>query len=491
LHLLFIVKEIDNEPQGILLISSVLKEAGHQVSLVVASEEDPVEAALRLKPDVVGYTVYTGPHTWYLELNQRIKAQLPGVFSIFGGPHPTFFPEMIEREGVDGLCIGEGEYATLDLMNALQRNGHGSTGSDSSGVHLPDPAIPNWWFKLNSEIVRNPLRPLLTGEELDVLPFSDRELLYAAHEQSRHTKIKPFITGRGCPYDCAFCFNKAFSDLYEGAGRRFRRRSPGNVLRELQEVTSRYDVRFVLFMDDTFILQDQWLQEFMSGYKSDVDLPFWCQVRANLVTEDKIVLFKEAGCVSVSFGIEAGNDRLRNAVLNRNMSREEILGAAELLRDHGIAFSTNNMLGLPTGSLETDFETLELNAECQPAYANVFLFQPYPKTALGEWAYQHGWMMGSFDDLSGSVSDDTVIKFGSEAEKRQIENLQKLFALGVEAPWLLAVIRRLIGLPPNQLFWLVYKVWKGWAFKNRMFPFKMTPKEYLDSALYYMRIKSQ
>jgi radical SAM superfamily enzyme YgiQ (UPF0313 family) len=483
LHLLFIVKEIDNEPQGILLISSVLKQAGHQVSLVVASEEDPVEAALRLKPDVVGYTVYTGPHTWYLELNQKIKAQLPGVFSIFGGPHPTFFPEMIEREGVDGLCIGEGEYAMLDLMNALQQNGH--------GVELPDPAIANWWFKLNGEIVRNPLRPLLTGEELDELPFSDRELLYNAHAQSRQTKIKPIITGRGCPYDCAFCFNKAYSDLYEGRGRRFRRRSPDDVIRELQELRSRHDVRFILFMDDTFILQDEWLHEFMTRYKAEIGLPFWCQVRANLVTDEKLALFKDAGCVSVSFGLEAGNDRLRNAVLNRNMSREEILDAAEMLRCHDIAFMTNNMLGLPTGNLETDFETLELNAQCRPAYANVFLFQPYPKTELGEWAYQHGWMMGNFDDLSGSVSDDTVIKFGSDEEKQQIENLQKLFALGVEFPWLLPVIRRLIRLPSNQLFWLVYKLWKGWAIKNRMFPFKMTPREYLDSALYYMRIKSQ
>jgi radical SAM superfamily enzyme YgiQ (UPF0313 family) len=482
-HLLFIVKEIDNEPQGILLISSVLKQAGHQVSLVVATDEEPVEAALRLKPDVVGYTVYTGPHTWYLELNQRIKAQLPGVFSVFGGPHPTFFPEMIEREGVDGLCIGEGEYATLDLMNALQRNG--------TGVELSDPAIANWWFKLNGEIVRNPLRPLLTSAELDELPFSDRDLLYDAHEQSHRTKIKPIITGRGCPYDCAFCFNKAYSDLYGGKGRRFRRRSPDNVIRELQGLTSKHDVRFILFMDDTFILQDEWLQEFMTRYQAEIGLPFWCQVRANLVTDEKLALFKDAGCVSVSFGLEAGNDRLRNAVLNRNMSREEILGAAEMLRRHDIAFMTNNMLGLPTGNLETDFETLELNAQCRPAYANVFLFQPYPKTELGEWAYEHGWMMGSFDDLSGSVSSDTVIKFGSEEEKQQIENLQKLFALGVEFPWLLPVIQRLIRLPSNQLFWLVYKVWKGWAIKNRMFPFKMTPREYLDSALYYMRIKSQ
>ncbi len=495
MHLLFIVKEIDNEPHGILLISSLLKQAGHQVSLVVATEEDPLEAALRLQPDVVAYTVYTGPHTWYLELNQRIRARLPGVFSIFGGPHPTFFPEMIEQEGVDGLCIGEGEYATLDLMNALERNG--------DGVYLPDPNIPNWWFSggldgngRDAREVRNALRPLLSGEELDALPFADRELLYAAHKQSRGSKIKPFITGRGCPYDCAFCFNKAFSDLYEGQGRRFRRRSADNVIRELKEVTSGHDVRFVLFMDDTFILQDRWLVEFMTRYKAEIrregnPLPFWCQVRANLVNDEKIALFKDAGCVSVSFGLEAGNDRLRNAVLNRNMSREEILGAAETLRRHDITFMTNNMLGLPTGTLENDFETLELNVQCRPAYANVFLFQPYPRTALGEWAYEHGWMMGSFDDLSGSVSDDTVIKFGSEAEKRQIENLQKLFALAVEFPRLLPVIRRLIRLPSNGLFWLVYKVWKGWAMKNRMFPFKMTAQEYLESALYYMRIKSQ
>jgi anaerobic magnesium-protoporphyrin IX monomethyl ester cyclase len=488
LHLLFIVKEIDNEPKGILLISSILKQAGHQVSLVVATEEDPVQAALRLKPDVLAYTVYTGPHTWYLELNRRIRAQLPGVFSVFGGPHPTFFPEMIEREGVDGLCRGEGEYATLDLMNSLARNGN--------RVRVTTPGIANWWLRIDGEIVRNPLRPLLTGQELDALPLPDRDLLYAAHQQSRRTKIKPVITGRGCPYDCAFCFNKAYSDLYGGKGRRFRRRSVDNVLGELKELTSRYDVRFVLFMDDTFILQDSWLQEFMTRYGAEIrragrPLPFWCQVRANLVTDEKMALFKEAGCVSVSFGIEAGNDRLRNVILNRNMSREQIVDAAAILRRHGIAFMTNNMLGLPTGSLDTDFETLDLNVQCRPAYANVFLFQPYPKTALGEWAHEHGWMVGSFDDLSGSVSDDTVIRFSSQAEARQIENLQKLFALGVEAPWLLAVIRRLIRLPSNRLFWLVYKLWKGWAIKNRMFPFRMTPREYLESALYYMRIKSQ
>jgi anaerobic magnesium-protoporphyrin IX monomethyl ester cyclase len=442
-----------------------------------------VQAARRLRPDVVAYTVYTGTHNYYLDLNLRIRAALPGVYSIFGGPHPTFFPEMVERDGADGICIGEGEAATLDLMSALRRT--------EQGVGLSDPAIANWWLKHDGQIVRNPLRPLLTGEELDALPFPDRELLYAAHIHSRRTKIKPVITGRGCPYDCSFCFNKAYSDLYGGQGRRFRRRSPENVLRELKELTASHDVRFILFMDDTFILQDAWLKEFMGRYKAEIGLPFWCQVRANLVTEDKIALFRDAGCVSVSFGVEAGNGRLRNVILNRNMSDEQIVEAAAILRRHGIAFMTNNMLGLPTGSLETDFETLGLNARLRPAYANVFLFQPYPKTALGELAFREGWMSGGFDDLSGSVSDDTVINFRTQAEKRQIENLQKLFALGVELPWLLPVIKRLIRLPPSRAFWLAYKLWKGQAIKRRIFPFRMTPREYMNSALYYMHIKSQ
>jgi radical SAM superfamily enzyme YgiQ (UPF0313 family) len=353
---------------------------------------------------------------------------------------------MIEHEGVDGLCIGEGEYATLDLMNALHRNGGGG------GLTRLD--IPNWWLRVDGDVVHNPLRPLLSGAELDDLPLADRELLYSAHLHSRRTRIKPFITGRGCPYDCAFCFNKAYSDLYGGGGRRFRRRSVESVIGELKQVTSRHDVRFVQFLDDTFILQDKWLHAFMARYRAEIGLPFWCQVRANLVTEEKAALLRQAGCVSVSFGIEAGHDRLRNAILNRNMSREQILGAAETLHRHGIAIMTNNMLGLPTGSLETGMETLDLNIQCRPAYANVFLFQPYPKTALGEWAYKEGWMSGSFDELSGFVSRDTVIRFDREGEKRQVENLQKLFAIGVEFPWLLPVIRRLIRLPGGHAFWL-------------------------------------
>lgn len=476
MHLLFIIREIDNEPQGILQISSLVKAAGHRTDLVVVTEENPLEAVRRLKPDVVGYTAYTGTQNYYLELNRQIKAERP-VISIFGGPHPTFFPEMIRHEGVDAICIGEGEYATLDLLNALQAG-------------EPILHIPNWHVKEGNQIHKNSLRPLLSPAQLDALPFPDRGLLYGAHRASAHTLIRPIITGRGCPYNCSFCFNKAYSELYE-SGVRTRQRSVGRVIQEIKSVRDQHGLGFVLFMDDTFIVNVKWLREFSARYAAEVGIPWWCQVRADLVNEEKMQLLRDAGCVSVSFGIEAGNDHLRNVILNRRMSREQIMDASRLIRAHGIAFSTNNMLGLPKGGLATDFETLDLNIACRPDYANVFLYQPYPKTQLGEMAFREGYMEGSFDDLSGSVSDSTVIRFSSAAEKRQIENLQKLFALTVEVPWLRGLVRQLIKLPQNPFFWFIYKVWKGFALNRRLFPMKMGPAEYIKTAWQYMQIRSQ
>ena len=149
------------------------------------------------------------------------------------------------------------------------------------------------------------------------------------------------------------------------------------------------------------------------------------------------------------------------------------------------------MLGLPGGNLAADFETLDLNIQARPAYANVFLFQPYPKTELGEMAFSTGMMDGTFDDLTGSVSDSTVIKFTESGAKRQIENLQKLFALTVEFPWLRGMVRQLIKLPPNPAFWLVYKLWKGYALSRRLFPMRMSPAGYMRNAWQYLRIRSQ
>ncbi|MGD9405872.1 MAG: cobalamin B12-binding domain-containing protein, partial [Anaerolineae bacterium] len=216
MRVLFIAQQTDYEPQGIMHLSSALKAAGHEVDLAVATHQDPVAAAREFQPDVAAYSVITGSQRYYIDVNNRVKREVEGVFSVFGGPHPTFFPEMVEEEGVDGICRGEGEDAMVELVNALAAGG-------------PEAVlgIANWSFKRNGDsvdagIINNPVRPYVG--DLDGLPFPDRALVYERDAISARSKIKHFLTGRGCPYNCTYCFNHALSELYRGKGRRFRQR---------------------------------------------------------------------------------------------------------------------------------------------------------------------------------------------------------------------------------------------------------------------------
>jgi anaerobic magnesium-protoporphyrin IX monomethyl ester cyclase len=471
MRILFVEKQIDYEPLGLLYLSSVLRQAGHEVRLTVTAEEDPLAVAQEWQPSVVGYSVYTGSQAYYRDLNLRIKGVLD-AFSVFGGPHPTYFPEFIEEPGVDAICVGEGEGAILDLVEALE-------------VGQPPSGIQDWWIKQDGQVERNPVRPL--QNDLDLIPFPDRDLLFEKDAFTRQSGIKHFITSRGCPYDCTYCFNHALAEIYRGQGRRLRQMSVAKVIEEVRSVQERYPMQFVVFLDDLFIVHAEWLRELAAEFPSEVGLPFFCNVRANLVTPEKIDLLKRAGCVSVGMGLETGNPSLRNQVLKRNLSDAQIVEASRLIREAGIQLLTTNMLGLPGGTLENDFETLALNHACQPAYANAFLYQPYPRTELGEYARNQGYVQGSLDDIDPSAWERSVLAFASDAEKRQIENFNKLFALAVEWPWLVPLLRRLIKIPPNPLFRLFYKLWKGFAIKNRIHPYKPSLREFAQTVLRFMK----
>lgn len=471
MRVLFVEKQIDYEPLGILYLSSVLKKAGHEVRLTIASDEDPATVAREWQPDVVGYSVYTGSQTYYRDLNLRIKAQAP-VLSVFGGPHPTYFPEFIEEPGVDVICLGEGEGAILDLVTALEAGD-------------PIKGIPDLWVKRADQIYRNTVRPL--ENDLDRLPFPDRDLVFDRDPFIRQSGIKHFITSRGCPYDCTYCFNHALAELYRGKGKRLRQMSIDQVIEEVQGVQTRHPMQFVVFLDDLFIVNTEWLRELAQKFPSRVGLPFFCNVRANLVDEEKVALLRQAGCVSVGMGLETGDADLRNEILHRNLSDEQIIEASRLIREAGIQLLTTNMLGLPGGTLELDFQTLALNHACKPAYANAFLYQPYPRTELGEYARSHGYVEGDIDDIDPSAWERSVLRFSSPEEKRQIQNFNKLFALAVEWPRLTGLVRRLIKLPPNPLFRLLYKVWKGYAVKSRIHPYKPSPGEFLRTVRRFMR----
>jgi len=171
------------------------------------------------------------------------------------------------------------------------------------------------------------------------------------------------------------------------------------------------------------------------------------------------------------------------------MNREHITDAARLFHEAGLNFTTTNIVGLPTTTIDDDLETLVLNMECRPAYAHAFIFQPYPRTQLGELARRNDLMVGTFDDIGALAWDHSVLNFPPE-HLRQLENLQRFFALVVEWPWLLSWVKRVMKWPPNRLFWLLNKLWKGYAIKKRVHPVRLSLREYIDTIWHFMKINS-
>jgi anaerobic magnesium-protoporphyrin IX monomethyl ester cyclase len=119
----FVAKLATIEPFGVMSLAPCLKRDGHQVALLEAEDPDLPGKVRGWRPDVVGYSVCTGSEAYYLALNRALKTHA-SFYAVFGGPHGTFFPEVIREPGVDAVCRGEGELAFAEFCQRLQASGH-------------------------------------------------------------------------------------------------------------------------------------------------------------------------------------------------------------------------------------------------------------------------------------------------------------------------------------------------------------------------------
>lgn len=435
------VQNLAFEYLGVMYISSVLKSYGHQVEVFISEKKDDSKVfrdISQFSPDLVGFPCFTGSHKWAIEFARKLKKNL-NVKTIFGGPHPTFFPEIISEDGVDIICIGEGENALLEIANKFDKK------QDYTDVH-------NCWFKVDGKIVKNEVAPLI--ENLDTLPFPDRDLYYKRYPYLNRFK-KAFLTTRGCPFKCSFCFNHALQKIYSGKGKYVRRRSIDNVLEEIKYTKERYGLKIVYFQDDTFILDKEWVNEFSDRYKEEINLPFFCLIRADVVSEDIIRDMASAGCSRVFWGIESGDEKMRIELLKKGITDKQIYRTAMLLKEYKIRFRTYNMLGFPGETLQQAFETIKINSKIKTDYPWCSLFQPYPRTELGDYSYTMDYIEGTTDDFEHSFFKDTIIR--SDVRKEMI-NLQKLFFYAVKFPFIRYILEKtkILKIPPNIVFELLF-----------------------------------
>lgn len=470
MRVLFVQEDLEVENLGIMYIASMLRRVGHDVSAIEANEERILERLADGQPTIVAYSAlaFYGEH--YIELNRRLK-QKAHFFSVFGGHFPTGYPEMIRREGVDAVCLGEGEYPFLELAERL------GSGGDIY-------AIRNFWFKKGTDILKNECRPLI--EDLDALPFPDRTLFKrrAPFFQDRVS----MVTGRGCAYRCPYCYNNALLKIYPDRAHTHRRRSVANVLEEIREIRSLMPVRFILFHDDVFTLMPEWLREFSDLYAREFHIPFSCNVRIDALDEATIKRLRHAGCHSVSFGIESGNDRVRKDLLKRSMDKEAMIAMSRCIKEHGIRVRTTNIIGATDDLLDTDLETVKLNIDCGVDLAKVGILSAYPSTDIDPANELNGEKWGEFSSrrvplaarclniLSHNAAQNFVrercmAQRQSQGRSRQRQKrFQRLFPIVVGFPFLLPAVKLLVRLPLGFFYEILAFCWDNYGTYGRIYP---------------------
>jgi anaerobic magnesium-protoporphyrin IX monomethyl ester cyclase len=435
--------------QGIMLLSSIIKRAGHSCDVVVSCfHKDPVKEVLEKKPEMICFSLTSTKYPWFSKTAKKIKEKTE-VPIVVGGPHPTFFPEMIKEDFVDYLCVGEGEEAFLELIEAIEKE--------------KDPTkIRNIWGKRKGRIFKNEVRNLVAN--LDSLPDPDKAL-YQKYAYFRRLNVDFFIGSRGCPYNCSFCFNKKYNQLYKGKGKIIRRKSVERIIAEIKKsLGMNRNINHVLFEDDNLLdAPGDWLELFFKRYKRDVGLPFGTQLRADRADECLIKGLKNSGCYSLRVGLESADPYLREVLLKKGITNEQVIKAAGEMKKYGIRFQIYAIVGIPEETTEKALDTYEFVKKLRPTNSWCSLLQPFPGTEIMKIVLKKGLMKKQEINRLRSYFNETALDLPN---KRELNNLQKLFQVGNLFRIPKKIMSFLVRMPENFFYNFLFKVFYALAIKS-------------------------
>ena len=429
-----LLQKIPFEFIGIMFLSSVIKRLGHECEVFISNIDRShlLENVRRYSPDLIAFSLMSNDYSWFKDTMSSLQQTSSDIPLIVGGPHATFFPELIECNNVKAVFLGEAEGSLEEFLSNYENE-------DSLK------SIDGIWYKDNhGAIHKNKMR--LLCDNLDELPFPDRGLYYDKYNVLRMKESKIFMTTRGCPYRCTFCYSNICQRLYQGKGKYFRQFSPERIIQEIKETKERYLLKSVSFEDfGEFANDPQLLIKFLSLYKKEVNLPFKCSLRANMMTDALAKSLKDAGVNTVIFGIESGVEHIRNTILNKKIKDDHIIECARMLKKHRIKFGTYNMFGIPSETIDDAFKTVELNIRIKTDYPWGSILIPYPKTDIAKIAVQLKLMPEFFDfaELPPSYFSSSPLNL---PQKHAFENLQKVFYIAVKYPLIFPLLKKLIRI---------------------------------------------
>jgi anaerobic magnesium-protoporphyrin IX monomethyl ester cyclase len=373
-----------------------LEQIGGTKYRVGLKNEEIADRIKRLSPDVVGINIpFSGWSKSAFEAASTVKSVDADIVTVLDGQHPSARPgDCLANPNIDFVVIGEPECTIFELVSELEREAQDLE------------KIKGIAFVKNGKTIVTPQRPAI--QDLDSLPFPARHLLpmdayfAAAKENPRRGEIsKPWtimITSRGCPFDCIFCTNCIVW------GKKWRGRSPGNVVDELEQVVQSYRVKQIDFEDDNLTFDKKRMENICDLIvKRGLDIEWFnpTGVRADTLDENLLTKMKKSGCRKIRVAPESGVQRVVDQIIKKNLDLKSVERAVALCKKVGIKVGCFFVIGLIGETKEDIEETIKFAYKLRQLGADSFIFSiatPLYGTELYEQAKRGGFLRNCFSD---------------------------------------------------------------------------------------------
>lgn len=348
-------------PVGLAYLAALLREHNVLVSCIDAEAERMDFSTLKKeiakrKPDIVGVTASTPIYHQALKVAEAVKEVNLDIKMVIGGTHVSVMSEETLRESphIDFVVHGEGEYAFLELIRALERN------DDLSRVR-------GITYRIGKKTVGTSAMPFI--QNLDELPLP----AWDCFRMDLYPDIK-VVSGRGCPYDCTFCITS------QTFGKTPRMRNPKKIVDELELIVEKYPSKKVTFWEPNFTYDLQRARMICREIlKRNIQVRWDCVTRVDLVNKKILETLRKAGCESMFFGVESGEQVLLNK-MRKGTTIAQIRRAFKWTKEAGINAIASFILGYPGETRETIKRTANFAKELEPTSVIFSLAVPYPGT---------------------------------------------------------------------------------------------------------------
>lgn len=433
---------------GLAWLAPVARAHGYEVSCVHLTEAIPAEDLARQvaahNPDIIGFSSTTHQLTFLRRYAEAVRSLAPLLLA--GGVGVTLDPDWVMANScVDGACVGEGEKPLDVLLARLERS------------EDPSETLGFQWRNKDGSIRKNPPPPFV--HDINSLAPPDYSLYDRAAVVNPQGHLFVML-GRGCPYNCHYCCNKALQGVYETGHGYFRVPSVEYSVRFLETLVRQYpEAKAIEFEDDLLIANREWFLKFATEYRKRIGLPYRVCVRVECVKPDIVAALKESGCHRVLLGLESGNETFRKEYLNRGYTNRMLVEKCRMLRKADLDLFTFNIVGFPREGEREMRDTLLLNRQAKPDGGVCTFFYPYRHTRLYEICEEHGLLLDE-SELSGITNYNTrpAIRMSPELTKA-CAGYQKQISDYLEHRRLLWRIRHRPGVLPAPLKKFVSPSW--------------------------------